>query len=160
MNAMDMIKDSLTELLEIVNRLENDFAKHNRKFTIDGHLIGSIGEVLVAEAYDLELAENSTPVFDAWTKTEPQKTVQIKATQIDRVSFSSKRENDTVPDYVIVIKISHTGGWEPIYNGPGKLVYDNLGKAQNNGQSQISLAKLRRLMKGMTKKNQLPQIQT
>lgn len=158
MDAMDTIKDSLTELFEIVNCLEKDFSKHNRKFTIDGHLIGSIGEVLVAEAYDLELAENSTPVFDAWTKTEPQKTVQIKATQIDRVSFSSKRENDTVPDYVIVIKISHTGDWKSIYNGPGKLVYDNLGKAQKNGQSQISLAKLCRLMESVTEENQLPQI--
>ena len=157
---MDTIKDSLTELFGIVNRLEKDFGKHNRKFTIDGHLIGSIGEVLVAEAYDLELEKNSTPVYDARTKTEPRKTVQIKATQIDRVSFSSKRENDTVPDYVIVIKISHSGDWEPIYNAPGKLVYDNLGKAQKNGQSQISLAKLRRLMLGVTKENQLPQVKT
>lgn len=120
---MTDIKAALRDLFQIVDQLEKDFAKHNRKFTIDGHLIGSIGEVLVAEAYDLELEKNSTPVYDARTKTEPRKTVQIKATQIDRVSFSSKRENDAIPDYVIVIKIYHTGKWEPIYNGPGKPVF-------------------------------------
>lgn len=153
---MTAIKAALDNLFQTVDQLEKDYAKYGRKFTIDGHLIGSIGEVLAAEAYDLELADSSMPVFDAWTKTEPPKTVQIKATQIDRVSFSSKRKNDTVPDYVIVIKIFHSGDLEPIYNGPGKLIYDNLGKSQKNGQSQISLAKLRRLMVGVTEEKQLP----
>lgn len=153
---MDMIRDSLMELFRIVNHLENVYAEHGRKFTIDGHLIGSIGEVLAAEAYNLKLAENSTPVYDAETRDASQKKVQIKATQIDRVSFSSKREHDEAPDYVIVIKINHDGTWETIYNGPGKRVYDNLGKAQKNGQSQISLSKLSKLMEIVSADNMLP----
>ena len=151
-------KAALRDLFQIVDKLEKDYAQYGRKFTIDGHLIGSIGEVLVAEAYGLELAENSIPVYDAWTKDEHKKTVQIKATQIDRVSFFSKRENDAVPDYVIVIKISHTGDWEPIYTGPGKIVYDNLGKMQKNGQSQISIFKLRKLMKNVSTDKILPPV--
>ena len=155
---MTDIKTALRDLFQIVNQLEKDYAQYGRKFTIDGHLIGSIGEVLVAEAYDLELAGNSTPVYDAWKKDEPQKTVQIKTTQIDRVSFSSKCQNDAVPDYVIGIKISHTGDWEPIYTGPGKTVYDNLGKVQKNEQSQISLLKLRKLMKNVSEDKTLPPV--
>lgn len=80
--TVDMIRDSLMELFRIVNHLENVYAEHGRKFTIDGHLIGSIGEVLAAEAYNLKLAENSTPVYDAETRDASQKKVQIKATQI------------------------------------------------------------------------------
>ena len=152
------MKDELVALFKIVNRLETEYGEHGRRFTIDGHLIGSIGEVLVAEAYNLELAENSTPVYDAWTKTKPQKTVQIKATQIDRVSFSAKHEKDAVPDHVIVIKIDQNGTWKTIYNGSGKLVYNNLGKVQKNGQSQISLSKLCRLMENTSAENMLPSI--
>ncbi|MBQ5522685.1 MAG: hypothetical protein IIT86_07720, partial [Oscillospiraceae bacterium] len=66
--------------------------------------------------------------------------------------------NDAVPDYVIVIKISHTGDWEPIYTGPGKIVYDNLGKMQKNGQSQISIFKLRKLMKNVSTDKILPPV--
>jgi len=148
---MASVQDKLKQLFQIVEQLETEYADYNRKFTIDGHLIGSIGEVLVAEAFDLELEKNSTPVIDARTKDGTNRTVQIKATQIDRVSFSSKHENEDVPDQVIVISIDKTGNWKVEFNGPGKLIYENLGKPQKNGQSQISLTKLRRLMDDVPK---------
>ena len=87
MDAMDTIKDSLTELFEIVNWLEKDFSKHNRKFTIDGHLIGSIGEVLVAEAYDLELAENSTPVLMRGQKQSLKRQYKSKQRRLSACPF-------------------------------------------------------------------------
>ena len=148
---MASVQDKLQQLFQIVEQLETEYAEYNRKFTIDGHLIGSIGEVLVAEAFDLELEKNSTPVIDARTKDGTNRTVQIKATQIDRVSFSSKHENEDVPDQVIVISIDKTGNWKVEFNGPGKLIYENLSKPQKNGQSQISLTKLRRLMADVPK---------
>lgn len=156
---MAMIQEKLEQLLQIVEQLETEYADYNRKFTIDGHLIGSIGEVIVAEAFDLELEKNSTPVIDAHTKDGTDRTVQIKATQIDRVSFSSKHENEDVPDQVIVISIDKTGNWKVEFNGPGKLIYENLGKPQKNGQSQISLTKLRRLMADVTDEQQLPMLE-
>ena len=57
---------------------------------------------------------------------------------------------------MIVIKINHDGTWETIYNGPGMLVYDSLGKAKKNGQSQISLSKLSKLMEKVSADNMLP----
>lgn len=153
---MASIQDKLQQLFQIVERLETEYADYNRKFTIDGHLIGSIGEVIVAEAFDLELEKNATPVIDARTKDGTDRTVQIKATQIDRVSFSSKHENEDAPDQVIVISIDKAGNWTLEYNGPGKLIYENLGKPQKNGQSQISLAKLRGLMASVPEAQRLP----
>ena len=148
---MASVQDKLQQLFQIVEQLETEYAEYNRKFTIDGHLIGSIGEVLVAEAFDLKLKDTGTPMIDAVTKDGTNRTVQIKATQIDRVSFSSKHENEDVPDQVIVISIDKTGNWKVEFNGPGKLIYENLGKPQKNGQSQISLTKLRRLMDDVPK---------
>ena len=156
---MAMIQEKLKQLFQIVEQLETEYADYNRKFTIDGHLIGSIGEVIAAEAFDLELEKNSTPVIDAHTKDGTNRTVQIKVTQIDRVSFSGKQEYEDAPDQVIVIAIDKAGEWTPVYNGPGKLIYENLGKPQKNGQSQISLAKLRRLMADVTDEQQLPMLE-
>ena len=98
---MANMQETLKRLFQIVEQLEEEYAEYNRKFTIDGHLIGSIGEVLVAEAFDLALAKGATPVIDAHTKDGTNRTVQIKATQIDRVSFSSKQEHEKAPDQVL-----------------------------------------------------------
>ena len=128
--------DKIKELYKITNELETIYP--GRKFTIDGHLVGSIGEVIVAEHYVLTLLRNSTETHDA--VSVDGKYVQIKATQINRIAISSE------PDYLIVIKLFSDGSWEEIYNGPGKPVWENAGKMQKNGQRSISLSKLRSLM--------------
>ena len=131
-----MLSDKIKELYKITNELEDAYP--GRKFTIDGHLVGSIGEVIVAEKYGLELLPNSTETHDA--VSPDGKYVQIKATQIKRIAISSE------PEYAIVIKMFPDGSWEEVYNGPGNLVWDNAGKIQKNGQRPISLSKLKSLM--------------
>ena len=131
-----MLSDKIKELYKITNELENSYP--GRKFTIDGHLVGSIGEVIVAEHYGLDLLPNSTKTHDA--RTKDGKMVQIKATQVKGIAISSE------PDYLIVIRLLSDGSWEEIYNGPGRAAWDNAGKMQKNGQRPISLSKLRNLM--------------
>ena len=131
-----MLSDKIKELYKITNELECTYP--GRKFTVDGHLVGSIGEVIVAEHYGLSLLPNSTKTHDAVSKEGKQ--VQIKATQVKGIAISSE------PDYLIVIRILPDGSWEEIYNGPGKAAWDNAGKMQKNGQRPISLSKLRNLM--------------
>ena len=138
-----MLSDKIKELYKITNELESSYP--GRKFTIDGHLVGSIGEVIVAEHYGLELLRNSTETHDA--VSAKGKYIQIKATQINRIAISSE------PDYLIVIKLFSDGTWEEVYNGPGTLVWENAGKMQKNGQRPISLSKLRRLMNSVDKKD-------
>lgn len=131
-----MISDKIKELYKITNELESRYP--GRKFTPDGHLVGSIGEVLVAEHYDLTLLPNSSETHDAVSKDG--KFVQIKATQINRIAISSE------PEHLIVIRLSRDGSWEEIYNGPGDLAWNNAGKMQKNGQRPISIAKLKAIM--------------
>lgn len=143
-----MLSNKIKELYKITNELESSYP--GRKFTIDGHLVGSIGEVIVAEHYGLELLPNSTETHDAVSSAGEY--VQIKATQINRIAISSE------PDYLIVIKLFSDGSWEEVYNGPGKPVWDNAGKIQKNGQRPISLSKLRCLMNSVDRKDTFARI--
>jgi len=127
------------DIYKAVNELEIMFP--GRPFTPDGHMVGSIGECLVADAYDLELMPPSNKGFDA--KTEDGKEVEIKATQSNSVAFRSS------PEYAIVIKIHKDGTFSEIYNGIGSLIWDTFKdkKLPSNGQYQISLTKLKELSK-------------
>ena len=51
----EFVKQKISELLLIVNELEERFP--GRKFTIDGHLFGSIGEVIAKYYYNIELLD-------------------------------------------------------------------------------------------------------
>ena len=143
-----MLSDKIKELYKITNELEKEYP--GRKFTIDGHLVGSIGEVIVAENYGLTLLPNSTKTHDAISSDG--KYIQIKATQVKGVSISSE------PDYLIVIRILSNGSWQEIYNGPGKPAWDNAGKMQKNGQRPISIHKLKCLMEKVKDSDKIKRI--
>ena len=130
----------IQDLFRTVCELESRYP--GRKFSIDGHLLGSIGEVIAAEYYGLTLLPNSSERHDA--KDRQGRLIQIKATQIDKISISSE------PDYLIVIQITSDGNWSEIYNGTGSRVWNNAGKMQKNGQRPISIAKLKLLMKSVS----------
>lgn len=136
------IATKIRQLYAITQELEHDYP--GRKFTPDGHLVGSIGEVLASAHYGLTLLPNSSETHDAVAKDG--RLVQIKATQTKRIAISSE------PEYLIVIKLSPDGSWEEIYNGPGSLAWNNAGNMQKNGQRPISLSRLRELMKSMDQK--------
>ena len=127
------------ELYSIVDRFEELFP--GRRFTPDGHLVGSIGEVLVAATYDLELLPSSSEGHDALSSDGRK--VQIKATQVKSVSMYSE------PDYLLVIQIQPDGSFIEIYNGPGNIAWAAAGKLQKNGQRPVSLSKLTRLMESV-----------
>ncbi|MCX9131115.1 hypothetical protein OKS68_01335 [Aeromonas veronii] len=125
------------QLYSTVEELEKMFP--GRHFTPDGHMVGSIGECLVADAYGLELMNASNKGYDALSPSGLQ--VEIKATQAKSVAFRSQ------PEHTIAIKILPNGTFEEIFNGPGNLVWQLFdGKPlPSNGQYQISLNKLKEL---------------
>lgn len=137
--GIKQIPDLIKELYSVVNKLEDNFP--GRHFTLDGHLVGSIGEVIASYYYNLELLQASVATHDA--QSTDGKMVQIKATQGDTVGLRSE------PQHLLVIKILKDGNIEEIFNGPGKIAWDNSGKMQKNGQRPISVNKLRNLMESM-----------
>lgn len=147
-NKLEKLTEKIKELYSIVNELEDEFP--GRHFTPDGHLVGSIGEVLAASYYGLKLLPASSKTHDAISKDG--KMVQIKATQIERVSLSSK------PEYLVILKILQSGKADEIYNGPGQQVWEATGKMQKNGQKSISLSKVKSLMNDVQLSDRLVRI--
>ena len=143
---MSEIAEKIREIFRIARELEEMYP--GRHFTPDGHMVGSIGEVIAAEEYALELFEASHPVHDAIT--QDGRLVQIKATQGDRIAISER------PEYLIVLKIDRDGGFEEVYNGPGDIAWKLVGKRQKTGQCHVSLAKLRAAMAEVPECARLP----
>ena len=124
------------QVCDLVAELEQLF--HGRSFTLDGHLVGSIGEVLAAELYGLILLPTGEAKHDA--RAPDGTLVQIKTTQASSVGRRSR------PDHLLVVQLDARGTISEVYNGPGKLAWDAAGKMQGNGQRQLRVARLRSLM--------------
>lgn len=138
------------QLYATVNELEEMFP--GRYFTPDGHMVGSLGECLVEDAYALDLKTASNKGFDAVTKCGLE--IEIKATQSNSVGFRCQ------PQHTIVIKIMPDGSFEEIYNGPGKLIWEQFREKRlpSNGQFQISINSLRRLNQSLAQAERVSKI--
>jgi len=102
----------------------------SRKFTIDGRLVGDIGEVVAARDYDVILHEKSQPGHDGCTSDG--RYVQIKATFKDSLTFVS------VPQYYLGFKLYTNGAYEEIFNGPGKIIFERYKHRKNIGVELLS----------------------
>ena len=143
---MSQIEDTLSEASRLVreiysrvNRLEELFKSQGRKFTPDGHLVGSFGEVLAAANYALSLHSPSHPVHDAEVEAEGRQ-VQIKITQVSKVGIRHP------PEHLLVLSLDQDGTSQEIYNGAGEPAWRSAGPMQKNGQRSIGLRRLRDLM--------------
>ena len=133
------------QIYEVVAALERLFP--DRKFTPDGHLLGSIGEVLAAEKYDLDLLPMTAPTHDAVTKDGRR--VQIKTTQSDSVGLRDK------PDFLLVLFLARDGEVTEVYNGPGDVPWNEAGKMQKNGQRSIGIRKVGALMRDVPREQRI-----
>lgn len=128
------------DLLKTTQRLNTLF--EGRPFTPDGHLVGSIGEVIAEYIYDLKLQPASTPQVDALTRDG--RSVQIKLTGAKGTRFGlrwSSQLKTRHADLLIGLKLSEDGFAE-IYNGP--FPKDLLaGRSDtSNGQILVPISKL------------------
>jgi hypothetical protein len=123
-----MERDTPTPLLEILHAIEAQTGKLTaaarkldvtRRFTLDGRLVGDIGEVLVAQHYDLVLDETQRAGHDGTTTIGNQAyRVQVKCRKASSlIGFSS------VPELLMVVEFSEDWGrWKVVYNGTGCVV--------------------------------------
>lgn len=107
----------------------------SRKFTPDGHLVGSIGEVVAAKALGLTLYPGSHPGHDA--VDADGRDMQIKMTGGKSVSLYATYNR------LVVLKVASPEEAEIVYNGPGAPAWDAAVAMQKNRQRPISLTKLR-----------------
>ena len=148
MRKTEKIPAIVRNLYSLVESLEGLFP--GRHFTPDGHLLGSLGEVMVAYHYGLNLLPPSTQTHDAMAPDG--RLVQIKATQVKSIGIREQ------PQHLLVMKINRDGSFIEIYNGPGDIAWNACGKMQKNGQRRISTKTLADLMSKVPENERLPRV--
>lgn len=116
----------IQQLYTITQKLRERYKKWDKKFTLDGRLVGDIGEVLAAEKYGLNLYRENTEIYDGEEKATKRK-VQIKASFKGYFQFPNKK----VPNYYLAVMIDDKGLLDEIFNGPGQFVMENYIKKNN-----------------------------
>jgi len=144
------IPDAVNQMLQIVKQLQSAYPK--KRFTLDGRLVGDLGEILVEDAYDVELYENLHEHHDGITSDGRK--VQIKATMQDSLTFPA----DHVPDYYLGIRIHSDGTFTEVFNGTGLVAWGavkNRKRTKTNLHS-ISINALARLNETVQAKDRIP----
>jgi hypothetical protein len=128
---------AVAKIYEAVEELKAEFP--GRPFTPDGHLVGSIGEVMARKVFGFELYPPSNKGHDAKCKTRGD--VEVKITAGKNVAFNGDC------NHLIVLKIVSPHIGEVIYDGPGAPVLAIAGKKQKNGQRRAALSRIEKLRK-------------
>ena len=144
---MDLIRDKAQKMIEIVAELEAEFP--GRHFTLDGHLVGSIGEVMAAYYYGIDLFKASTKRHDGIVN---DRKVQIKITQQDNIVIHAE------PDYLIVLYLTKKGDVYEVYNGPGKLAWESASKIDSHNNRHMRVNKLLELNDQVSIEDRIKQI--
>ena len=151
MTKHQAVSEALDLIFRGIERLKDAFP--TRKFTIDGRLVGDIGEVIAELDYDVTLHLVSQPGHDG--STSDGRNVQIKATFKDSLTFVS------VPEYYLGFKLYDDGRYDEIFNGPGKLIYDHYQGRKGIGEKLLSfpIRELRRISEGVEENKRIPKRQ-
>jgi hypothetical protein len=134
---MAVISESLELIFAGIKKLKDAYEDTERQFTIDGRLVGDIGEVIAKERFKINLDETSRSKFDA--KTLDGQDVQIKATFKDKLTFK-------YPDGLFIgLKLHEDGSADIVYNGPAHYIakYYKRTAGDNKGLLSYSINILR-----------------
>jgi hypothetical protein len=117
------VKAALEHLDQGVEMLRNAANKYapDLQFTLDGRLIGDIGELMAVEHFGISPQQRQKTGYDG---TDPEnRQVEIKTTRLSAIAFRK------IAERVICIKIHGTSHWEVIFDGPGSRIAKEFPKA-------------------------------
>jgi hypothetical protein len=130
------------QLHAVVTELE---AMHpGRKFPLDGHLVGSIGDAAAESMFTLRLVAASTAGHNAIA--DDGRAVEIKATY-GNSGVGLRMTSHEAAAALIVLRLSRRPGLqhEVVFNGPLSAATAAIGPVQSNGQAIMRLTRLRSL---------------
>lgn len=134
------------ELVDQLHRIvvELEEMHPGRRFPLDGHLVGSIGEAAAEAMFRLRLVTASTEGHDAIA--DDGRAVEIKATYgTSGVGLRSTSHDAAAA--LIVLRLSRDASvpHEVVYNGSLSRLTSIAGAVQSNGQARLGLSQLRAL---------------
>ena len=119
-NARNKMKDHYNKKIKIKKAESREL-----EFTLDGNLVGDIGEAIAVEYYNMKLAEPGKKEIDGWVQKIP---VQVKATGTKRGPSMYKCTKKT-KNYFLFFSLDYEKcKAEVIFNGPENIIYDGLKK--------------------------------
>lgn len=128
------ISDTVKKLQQ--NRIDLHKTFPNWQFTLDGRLVGDIGEAYAFAYYDLEHLEGDGRVHDF--RCSDNRLVQVKITQKDTLGLGT---TEPTYDYLLAFKLSEDGRISELYNGKACRVYARNGKPARKSVSLVMLEK-------------------
>jgi hypothetical protein len=126
-------------------------------FTLDGNLVGDLGEALAVELFGIELVETrSTEGFDGYVMVGGEKkTVQVKATCTGR--GPAFRQTETRADYLLFFDLSFKECvGTVIFNGPEYHATARLHEKKFTGQRSLSPQQIRAANRLVSESERLP----
>src|SRR5687767_1926556 len=103
-NLMEALKEHLIKLLSITEELRTQYSK--KKFTLDGRLVGDIGEIYASKLYQITLYDKVVKYYDGIIDTTGEE-VQIKVTMKDNVGYPRNHN----PKNLLILKIHDNGDY-------------------------------------------------
>ena len=129
---LNKLQAEIMNLHHSVSTLKELFESKKKGFTLDGRLVGDIGEVIAEELFQIKLHEKLKQHYDAVTLYKPELNIQIKA------SFKESLTYNHNPDYYIGIKLYENGEFRVVYNGPGKNIHEEFKHRKGIGEKLLS----------------------
>ncbi len=128
------------ELIEVRDRLRTRYATSELKFTIDGNLVGDIGEAVASELFGISLTEAGGEGIDG--HAPDNRSVQIKATGTGR--GPAFRPTEMKAEVLIFLSLDfENAAGEVVYNGPEKYARDLFPKSWLSGQRSLTWKQIR-----------------
>jgi len=123
-----MIKQKIKELFRIVEELKDAYP--HKEFTLDGRLVGDLGEIIAEENYQIKLYDKVLPDYDAETLYDNKK-VQIKTTMKDSIWYP----RDSHPDLLLALEVDSEGNFKELYNGETSPFVNYLAENRKRNES-------------------------
>ena len=141
------ITEALSHIFNGIKQLTIAFP--GKAFTIDGRLVGDIGEVIATLEYNIKLYTTQKARHDG--ETLDGRKVQIKATFKKMLTFKA------IPEYYLGFKLFEDGHYEEIFNGPGKIIFERYKHRKGIGKELLSfpIAELKRLSDAVPKSDRI-----
>lgn len=146
------LPDVILRLVEAHQAVVKHYEASRRTFTLDGKLIGDIGEAVACELFDLELSTSNDHGIDAYAKDG--RSVQIKATATGGNPMFRPVEKRA--DHLIFLGLNlKCGSGRVLYNGPEHLVLRDM-PADWTDQRPVSKRALRKAIQDQPADSELP----
>ena len=129
----------IQELISARNKLRSRYASSKLQFTLDGNLVGDIGEAIAAEIFGVRLVRGGTTGIDG--HAPDGRSVQVKATGTGRGPVF--RCVDTRADHLLFFSLDFENlKGEVTFNGPEDIALRSMPIKWDN-QRPVSMTKIK-----------------